>query len=421
MMKRIALYVLSLCLVGVIILTYAHNNPLYIYKYPLKTKSIASPIEDFQKKEALYLANLKRNPGGFQDLLAIAKIYFEFSKNGGRKYYLLMSQNYAYRAINARPSSIEAQYLMAEMALFLNQIQKAVLIGHKILKEKPKSPEAFLILTKSHIALFDLVEANRYADELVNVMPTQSSFVLRASILADLGRVEEAIFDFEEALRVELDDPVLASYSRAMFARLYINYSSAQKGRLEYAAELLKEALRINPSSPLALGLMGEMAEKNDNNYKKAINYYKAAFKESKDITYLLHEARAYKLMGNKDFSISLFKQAELILRNDLQKTRTSQLLLARLLIERANVKDYPEALKIAQMERRKNHPESLILLSRALELNNRLIDARRVIREVMALNFTPDEVYKRAISIEEKMSNSKLTKLYNNLLINNI
>jgi tetratricopeptide (TPR) repeat protein len=425
MYKKIIFSVFTLSLVATVGIIYAKKKPAYVYQFPLTIESPEKIEEDFQKQVSFYLKRLKRNPSSFQDTAIISQLYAAQGKNSGLINYFQLAQNYAFKSIYyTHYFNTTAYFVLADIAQTEHQFPKSILYAQKILKEKPRSPEAFLILVKAYLALGNLVEANHYADELISVMPSESAYTFRAIVLSNQGRDDEAILDFEEALKIEEDDPVQASFTRVMYARFYITNYNSKKGSLNFAEDLLKEALRITPTSHLALGLTGDFFEKDNNNYKAAIKFYKAAFSESKLLIYLLKEARAHKLLGEEAFAQALYKQTEILLRDDLRKNKNANNNeLIRLLLERGNSKDYPEAMRLAFNERKiRGNPETLILLSWALEMNNHLVEARRVLRDVLAKNYRSDEIYIRAISIEDKLKNSNLAKLYrNNLLTSSI
>ncbi|MBC7537927.1 MAG: hypothetical protein H7281_03850 [Bacteriovorax sp.] len=421
MCKKIILSLLALSMVATLGIIYAKKKPAYVYHFPVSIDSPEKIEEDFQKQVSFYQKRLKRNPTSFQDTAIMAQLYAAQGKNNGLKNYFQIAQNYAFKSIHyVHFFNTAAYFILADIALEEHQFPKSIVYAQRILREKPRSPEAFLILVKAHLALGNLVEANHYADELINVMPSESAYTFRAIVLSNQGRDEEAILDFEEALKVEEDNPVQASFTRVMYARFYIANYNSKKGSLNFAEDLLKEALRITPTSHLALGLTGVFFEKDNSNYKAAIKFYKAAFSESKQLIYILKEARAHKFLGEEEFAQALYKQTETLLRDDLRKNKSAHSNdLIRLLLERGNSKDYPEAMRLAFNERKiRGNPETLILLSWALEMNNHLIEARRVVRDVLAKNYRSDEIYIRAISIEDKLKNSNLAKLYRNNLL---
>ncbi|MDD4976006.1 MAG: hypothetical protein PHY93_16750 [Bacteriovorax sp.] len=417
--KKIIFYVLTLSLVAAVGIIYSKKKP-YVYLFPLKTESSVKREEDFQRKVLFYQKRLKRNPTSFQDTLALAKLYTARGKEIGLENYFKVAQSYALKSIrNFRFFNTPAYFVLADIAQAQVQFSKSIVYAQKILKEKARSPEAFLILVKGHLALGNLVEANHYADELISVMPSENAYTLRALVLSAQGRNDEARYDFDEALSAEEEEPLQASETRIMYARFYIENYYLKKGSLDSAEELLKEALIITPTSHFALGLMGDLFEKK-NKYKNAVKYYKAAFKESKQLIYLMKEARVHKLMGEDAFSLALFNQTEILMKENLAKNKKlGHTDLIRLFLERGNSKDYPEAMRLAISDNKiKGNPENLILLAWALEMNNHLVEARRVVRDVLASNYRSEDIYIRAISIEEKLKNSNLAKIYRNIFL---
>ena len=416
MFKKIKL-LLGLASIGIISLWYhVHNAPSFDYVYPLNNKSAAKKNEEFVNRLETYQKGLKKNPGDYDLLAKMARLYLDREEKTGIYSYQKLAQTYAAKSIHLKPlHNISAFFTLAKINQLQELYSKSIILAQTILKEKPRSPEAFLILTKANLELGNFAEANHWADELVNIMPTQISYTLRAIALANQSRYEEAIYDFNYAIKLDEDDPIQASLTRTMFAQFYIDNYYAKKDNLDIAEKLLKEAIRINSDSALALGLMGELLEKKNTDYEGAIKYYISAFRSSKDVIYLLKEARANNLTGKKELALALYRQTETLLRDDFIKNKnTKHNNLIRLLLERGDPKDFPEALRLALNEKKlKCNPENILLISWAFEANDQLFEAHRSIREALANNFRTEEIYLHAIAVEEKLKNLGLAKLY--------
>ena len=408
---------LGLVSIGIISLWYhIHNAPSFDYVYPLGNKSAAIKNESFVNRLEIYKKKLKNNPEDYDLLAKIAWLYLDREEKTGIYSYQKLALTYAAKSIHLKPlHNVSALFTLAKIDQLQEQFSKSMMIAQAILKEKPRSPEAFIVLTKANIALGNFAEANHWADELVNIMPSQISYTLRAIVLAKQNRYEEAIFDFNDAIKLDEDDPIQASLTRTMFAQFYIDNYYAKKESLVNAEKLLKEAIRINGESALTFGLMGELQEKKKKNYEASIKYYNSAFQNSKEIIYLLKEARATNLAGKKELAAGLYQQTETLLRDDFVKNRkTKHNDLIRLLLERGNSKDFPEALRLALNEKKiKCNPDNLLLISWAYEVNDQFLNARMAIREALANNFRTEELYYHAIAIEEKLNNMALAKLY--------
>lgn len=418
MKKRIVISLSLLALLAALGINFAKQKSDYRYTYNLPVISDEKRHNDFRGQVEFYVKKISKNPGAHADMSLLAQLYAERAKELDSSEYYFLAARYAYKSINAMPLYNPAAYfVLADIALAQNDFTRAINLAHVILKQrKSKSPEAYIILSKSHFALGNLVDAMAYADELIAIFPSEKAFSLRAGILAEQGRNKEALTDYEEAISLREDDPVQASETRAMFANFLINRST-QASHLENAKKLLDEALRINPTSAIALGFMGKYYE-TEEKYSKAIFYYKEAFRQSKQFSYLIKEARVHKLANEAEIADLIFAQTEVLIRQDLKKSKmTNARDLIRLMLERGNPLDYPETLYLASKSGiGRATTEALLLHAWALELNGQLKLARKMIRQILARNFHSEEVLERASSIEAKLKNKNLSDIYKSM-----
>src|SRR5204863_10178923 len=115
-------------------------------------------------------------------------------------------------------------------------------------------------------------------------------------VLAARGEEREALHDFRKAWTLEEPgDPEGSAWLRAMWARLAL-----QRGRFEEAADLLREALRIRPFHPLALGLLGDL-EPERGHAEAADRAYADAFQASGDPVFLARRARVKNGAAKED------------------------------------------------------------------------------------------------------------------------
>lgn len=417
MTKRIIVSMLLLSLLATLGVLLANKNSDYLYTFSVLSINEEKRDRDFVNGVDSYLKKIKWNPTDHRSMAMLSRLYLERAKELDSKEYYLQAARYAYRSIAILPLySPAAYFVLADIALVDHEFEKALHYAQIILtQKKSNSPEASLILAKSHFALGNFEQAMIFADELIALFPSEKAYTLRATILAGQGRDLEAMNDFEEAIKLLEDDPVQASYTRAAYARFLIS-RSAQKGNLATAKNLLEEALRITPHSSFALELMGSLYEK-EKKFQDAVKYFKLGFKQSKQIIFLFKEAKSYQLAGNTELASTLFAQTESLLRPDLKNAKsTSTIDLIRLLLERGRESDFSESLRLATREKNlRPTPEALILYSWALEVNGHLLEARKSLRGMLARNIHGEEVLKRAAIVETKLNNQNLANIYKN------
>jgi tetratricopeptide (TPR) repeat protein len=111
------------------------------------------------------------------------------------------------------------------------------------------------LLVTARLGLGDLIGASKAADALVDARPTWEHLALRALVLSARGRTREAEEDWRQAVAVEEPgDPDGSAWMRAMWARHLLS-----RGRRDDAEDLVREALRVRPGHPAALGVRADL------------------------------------------------------------------------------------------------------------------------------------------------------------------
>ncbi len=80
-----------------------------------------------------------------------------------------------------------------------HQFAEALAISHKVLRESPNNDEALSLLVTSNLAVGNLAEAARAAEDLSQRKPSLTTLSYRALVLAAQGRDEEAVFFFSQS------------------------------------------------------------------------------------------------------------------------------------------------------------------------------------------------------------------------------
>ncbi|MBC7714866.1 MAG: hypothetical protein H7177_16080 [Rhizobacter sp.] len=386
------------------------NNP-YEYHYQVVKKKIDQ--DELAITIKFYEKRLERNPTGYQDMGILAGLYLESAKTTGVETYFEKAESLALQSIKEMPLfNLQAPLVLADLYQARHQFNDAIEIANNILKQKGHYPTAVSILVKSNLALGNIVEGQKQADELIMITPDQSAFILRATLLGIQNRNGEAEWNFNHALALDdSEDPAGASYARVIFARFMSGLNKTKEAKL-----LLNEALRIDPQSTLALDQMGELNEK-EHSYDEAINNYKKAFKLSNQLIYLFKESRSRLSAGELTQGTELLEQTEKLVRNEVTNKKTSHLNeLVKILLLRRQKNDYVEALELAKKESLlRRNPETLTLLAESYLKNNNPYEAQKVIREMLAVNIYNDEILKLAEHIEIDLKNNSLAEVYRN------
>lgn len=392
---------------------YFNKNKLdfYSYRYQVEQNDISSYEKEFDKIRDFYLDKIKTASNNSHDKAMLAHYFVGAGKEFSRDDYFDEAARYALASLKLQPfKNSTALEVLAELALARHESKRAQGYGQTLLKMDPVSPRAYSILVESFLQIGELKEANRYADNLVQLFPSEASFTLRAQVLSAQGRAEEALVDFNQAFIVEEEDIGQAVRTRNTFSKFCMDV-----GNIDLAEKVLKEALRINPKSSRTLYELGELSLRKKN-HDEAADYFKQAFQESKQLSYLYAEAKAKKEKGDIEYAKTLTAQTEKMLRESVKKNRRSANVTAliRLLLDRSNPKDIKEGLALAKVESlRRMDSESSLLLAWAHEKNNNLLEARKSIREILSKNIKTPELFNRASSIEGKLKNAPLAEVY--------
>ena len=401
-MKRNLLIISSLILVatlGLTFLRHSKNNFLKKkYHYSLKTDQRFNETEskEFEQELHFYLKRFERDPASFQNLSIMAHLMIKKSKVSGDEEVLVSAREYAEKSLAIMPHyNISALYALADIAQMEHKFFLAVEYARKIQQENPQSPEAFRILTNSFLAMGELAQAFENSQYLLRIVPDSNSYALNALVLAELGETEKAKKSFTNALALDDEDQIQASWVRTLFARFFL-----EQEMLPEAFTLLNEALRIHHGNAFALYQMGKYFEK-DGRDQEALSFFKKAFSQSKDISFLIAEAKTYNRLGDSVLAREVLAQAEMLSRFEITESKTSHRRnLIEILYEQGKFK---EALELSLEEKKTRHDsETLLLLARTFAAVKDYPNAEITIKEMLAKNMRSLPVMELAENIRK-------------------
>lgn len=122
--------------------------------------------------------------------------------------------------------------------------------------------------------------------------------------LMNRGRVDEAVVHFEESLRLKPDVITLLNLARV----------EEQRGQIEAAADRLRDAVRLDPTHPIALMNLATMNTK-AGRYDEAITQYQEALRHSPPDAHLAYNGLGAALAGQGRYTeaVEEFRKALLI------------------------------------------------------------------------------------------------------------
>lgn len=202
------------------------------------------------------------------------------------------------------PGKARAQYSMGYFYQERGRMEEAAAIYANVITLQPLYRDAYVGVINIFLALNRYPEALRYADLFIEAKadPVQSkSFFMRGQVYDRLGRKEEALRDYTQALNNNAEniqayynrgllmhsvnrwEEALSDYSHALaldtaFVEAYVNRANIYRdqGRAEEAMTDYATAIRLNPKFEKAFGNRGFLLQKR-NAHNEAIEDFNQA------------------------------------------------------------------------------------------------------------------------------------------------
>jgi tetratricopeptide (TPR) repeat protein len=386
------------------------------YRYPFYdslTEGERHPTARLQQEIGFYQAQVRQYPDQGLVQAALASAYLSAARNTGEGSWYLLAEQTAQRSLailsidNAEALSVLARVTEAkhDFAGALRQAQQI-----------PKPPEALSIQISSNLALGKLAAARQAADALADATLSQSAFSLLALVQTAQGQDQAALKSFDYALEVEEAGELNNSArTRTLLGRFYY-----ERGDLKQAGDLYAEALQILPDYPPALLNQAQLAIR-QGDYRAAERHYQQVANLSQgaptlfDPLILRGRAQAKAMQGDRAGAETLWAEAETLLRQSLGDSSFGHRRdLARLLLERGQAADMPEAVTLMQAEvKHRRDAETLNSDAWALSQAKRWPEAQRVAQEAIASGIRSAGLYVRAAEIERALGNAAQADTY--------
>jgi tetratricopeptide (TPR) repeat protein len=306
--------------------------------------------------------------------------------------------------------------VLAELAEARHDFSEAIRLAEQVLNYQAGNEGASAILVTANLAQGNLSKAQTIIDNLIKRLPTTGTLSLKALVEIAQGHDEAAQQDFEAAIRLEEPgDAYGSAWLRTQLGKLHTRHGRHQEAELLY-----NEALGIAPDYAFAQLALAELNIKTGN-YQVASRLYQTVLERAQDSSTVFdHVAlqglwRAKVLQGREAEASKIWKQAETSLRQDtFSSTFGHPRELARLLLERGELKDLPEVVALLQKElANRRDPLTLELSAWAFMRLNQYVEAQTLIREAISQGFQEAGLYYRASVIEGKLGNAEKAKQY--------
>ncbi len=357
-------------------------------------------------------ARVQAMPSPFDDA-ELAELYFRRAQQDGDPADYQLAEARARRSLDTLPSPNPAVLTLAKLADARHDFRAAIELAHR---HKGRSAGAQIIVATAELALGELAEAGTAADAALAIKPDTAGYLMRALVRQAQGRDPEAEADFARAARAEEPGDVQgAARLRALWGRFLL-----RRGEAAGAARVLDEALRIAPGFALATAMTGELALRTGHP-SDAARRFEQAFIASRQVRYLIDQARATQLAGDAAAAGALRDQVEHLVRGELGAGGLGHRLdLAEVLIDRGRPADLAEAVALAREEiARRGSWEVRFQLARALARSRARGDvdeAERQVQAALASGSREAPLYELAARLAARRGDAATAALYTRL-----
>jgi tetratricopeptide (TPR) repeat protein len=377
------------------------------YRYPT-TKPVDATADEAATIVALE-QRLKTTPTPF-DYAELADLYLRKAQIDGDPADYKTAEAMARQSLAILPSPNGAVLTLAKLAAVRHDFRESIELARQHKKRTAATP---IIIATAELALGELREAGEDARAAIDIKPDMGGYFMLALVMQAQGRDAEAAFDFAAAARhEEANDLQGSARLRALWGRFLL-----RRGELTGAAQAFEEALRIVPGFPLALAYRGELALRTGH-ATEAAKWFEQAFAGSRQVRYLIDQARALELSGDRTSADALRTQVESIVRGELGEGGLGHRLdLAEVLIDRGRVTDLAEAVALARSEvSRRGSFEARFQLARGLALTGARDEAIREVQTALASGAHEAQLYELAADLEAQRGDAAGAALYTRL-----
>ncbi|MBA2541562.1 MAG: hypothetical protein H0V17_18105 [Deltaproteobacteria bacterium] len=341
------------------------------------------------------------------DLAELADGHFRRAQLTGDKRDYDQAEALARQSLTILPTPNGAALTLAKLANTRHEFHEALKIAHDY---KRKSVAVPTIQATAHLALGNLQAAAEAANAAVAIKPDASTYLMRALVLQAQGRDREVAADFASAVRLEdQGDPQGAARLRSMWGRFLL-----RRGDLEGAGWLFDEALRIAPEFTLAQALRGELLLRSGKP-KDAVTQLEQAFAASRQVRYLIDQARALEAAGDVKNADAVRAQVETIVRAELGEGGLGHRLdLVEVLVDRGTTPRLTEAIALGREEvRRRPSADTRYQLARAYARAGDVAQAMVELQGALATGAHEPQFYELASRLEKLRGDAGRAAMY--------
>lgn len=393
-------------------------DPAYRYPFPEILGGNANAKLALQQEIAFYQERVSRDRQSGLNLTSLAGAYLKMARATGEGSWYLLAEQTAKRSLASLPfDNSGALLVLARVAEAGHDFPTALRLAEQV---GSGNEDAIALKVTANLALGKVDEAAKAADALANRIANLNTLSLRALVNQARGKDAEALRDFKQALAAEEPGEIGSSArTRTLLGRFY-----SQRGQLQQAEALYREALRLVPRYSLAWVHLAELQAR-QGRYQEASRAYLQVLPDSKgaatvyDSAVARGMARLKALQGDDRASQEWLLKAETALRQQTAAAGESSKFghrrdLALLLLERGRPQDVAEALTLMQEEvKLRRDAPTLETWARALLQSGDAAKAERAIEEAMRWGVRDAAIFYRACAIAKALGKEERARSY--------
>lgn len=234
--------------------------------------AISSALPEEDSTEAIISrlqAYLQANPEATAAYAELGLAYLQRVRETGDVAYYGLAEQAMSEALAREPKQLNALIGQGALALAQHRFQQALEWGEQAQAVNPFRAEVLGIMTDALVELGRYDEAVEMAQEMVDLRPDLASYS-RVAYLRELhGDTAGAIAAMHAAVDAGQPGSEGTSWTQVELGHLFFN-----SGDLEQAEENYRQALRLRPEYPFALGGLARVQAARGN-YEAAIDLYK--------------------------------------------------------------------------------------------------------------------------------------------------
>jgi len=343
------------------------------------------------------------------DMAELAERYLRRAQRDGDRKDFDAAAAMAERSLAILRTPNPALLTSAKVASARHDFARAIALAREQLAFK-RTSGAYVVLATAQLAIGATGDASASASAAIAIKADTSAYLTRALVLQAQGRDAEAGYDFAHAAALEEPgDLEGAARLRALWGRFLV-----RRGDVIGARAVLAEALRVAPGFPLAVAQQGELALRSGR-ARDAVALFDQAFASSRQVRYLIDEARALESAGDRGGADAVRAQVEDIVRGELADGGLGHRLdLVEVLVDRGRAAALAEAVALAREEvARRPSADTRFQLARALARTGDRDGAMREVDAALATGAREAALYELAARLEARRGNGARAAMY--------